>query len=191
MLVAAHLEYEWERWLLPGPERAAVLRQLLRAELSLIAMPAGASWVAGGGRLDAVAVWTPPGARPEPAAVRAVHALAVEALGDRRRIVDAVEATIAAHRPPLPHWFLSTMGTVPSRQRRGLGSAVLQPALERLDAAGIAACCETSSAGNVSFYRTLGFEPVAELGDLPDAAPTTWVLWRPPHPPSARMGTGR
>lgn len=191
VLVAAHLDYEWERWLLPGPERAPVLRQLLRADLSLIAMPTGATWVAGEDGLDAVAVWTPPRTRPEAAAVRTVHALAVAALGGRRRIVEEVEATIAAHRPPLPHWFLSTMGTRPSHQRRGLGTAVLRPVLERLDTAGMAACCETSSEANVSFYETLGFEPVAELVSLPDAAPPTWVLWRPAASTSVRTRTGR
>jgi predicted N-acetyltransferase YhbS len=86
------------------------------------------------------------------------------------------------HRPTEQHRFLATMGVVPHRQREGLGTAVLQPVLEQLDHTGTPACLETSSAGNVAFYGTLGFTALAHLDELPAGAPETWVLWRPPAP---------
>ena len=57
---------------------------------------------------------------------------------------------------------------------------MLRPVLEQLDRVGVPACLETSSAGNVAFYGTLGFTVLAHLDDLPAEAPETWVLWRPP-----------
>jgi predicted N-acetyltransferase YhbS len=72
------------------------------------------------------------------------------------------------------------MGVLPARQRQGLGSAVLQPALDALDVAGETACLETSTIGNVAFYGSLGFTVRAHVADLPGGAPETWVLWREP-----------
>lgn len=189
VLVAAHADYEWERWLLPQGDRAARLRELVEVDLSLIGVPTGEAWVAAEGRdVHSVAVWLPPHARPDVTALARLDAVASAALSDRRGLVEAVEAAIEAHHPRRPHWFLATMGTSPALQRRGLGRAVLAPVLARLEALGVAACCDTSSTRNVAFYASVGFQPVAELADLPGGAPTTSVLWREPSAAASRPG---
>lgn len=178
-LVAAHLAYAWERWLLPGPDRGQRLATLVETDLTLIGLPAGEVWVADDdGEVVSSAVWLPAGWQPPPEARIRLDSLASEALGDRRQVVEEVEARIAAHHPRGPRWLLATMGTRPERQRQGLGAAVLAPVLHRLDEQGASACCETSATDNVAFYGTVGFRPVAELVDLPGGAPPTWVLWR-------------
>jgi ribosomal protein S18 acetylase RimI-like enzyme len=71
------------------------------------------------------------------------------------------------------------MGTLPARQRQGLGSDVLAPMLDRLDREQQSARLETNTTGNVSFYERHGFEVVAEL-ELPHGAPATWFMHRRP-----------
>ena len=44
-----------------------------------------------------------------------------------------------------PHWYLAIMGVAPEWQGRGLGTALMSPALEALDAAGTPAYLEAST----------------------------------------------
>jgi ribosomal protein S18 acetylase RimI-like enzyme len=79
-----------------------------------------------------------------------------------------------------PHWYLAVLGTDPSAQGRGLGSAVLQPVLERCDADGLGAYLESSKARNIDFYARHGFRVTGELR-LP-RGPIMWPMWREPRP---------
>ena len=97
-------------------------------------------------------------------------------------------------RPKEPHWYLATLGTEPSRQGQGVGSALLRSMLERIDESGRPAYLESSKARNVPFYSRFGFEVVEELG--PKAGtPTIWRMWREPAGPRALAvdipGSGR
>ena len=176
-LVESHLSYVWERWALTGPRRRERLEAIVRADVELLGIPSGQTWIADGGA--AAAVWQPAPADPvAPGVIEQLLRVARAAFGDRLPVIDAVESTIRAHRPNEPHWFLGTVGTRPERQRQGLGTAVLRPVLDQLDRAAVPACLETSSLENVTFYTKLGFETVAHLDDLPDGAPETWVMWR-------------
>lgn len=56
-----------------------------------------------------------------------------ELLGERAAKVRAAEAAAEAFHPNEPHWTLVTMGTVPAMRNRGLGTAVLLPALNLCD----------------------------------------------------------
>jgi GNAT superfamily N-acetyltransferase len=180
-LVDSHVDYVWERWTLPGPDRRERLTELIRVDLARLGIPYREVWLHDDAA--AVAVWVPTAAvAAPPDALATVSRAAMAAFGERRPDIDAVEVVLRAHRPAAPHWFLATMGTRPERQRQGLGRAVLAPVLDELDRAGVAACLETSSTANVAFYSTLGFEPVAHLDRLPAGAPETWVMWRAAAP---------
>jgi GNAT superfamily N-acetyltransferase len=74
------------------------------------------------------------------------------------------------------HWYLAVLGTDPSSQGQGLGSAVLGPVLERCDADGIGAYLESSKERNIDFYARHGFKVTRELR-LP-RGPTMWAMWR-------------
>lgn len=180
-LVESHLDYVWEEWALPGPDRRERLTTLVRVDLELLGIPYRDVWMHD--EAAAVAVWVRSPAVPlNPDAAAEVARVARSTFGPRLAVIEAVEAELAAHRPAEPHWFLATMGTRPDRQRRGLGTAVLQPVLDELDRILEPACLETSSAANVAFYSRLSFEVVAHLDDLPGDAPETWVMWRGPRP---------
>ena len=83
-----------------------------------------------------------------------------------------------AKHPRRPHWYLSVLGTDPSRQGEGLGSAVLAPVLEECDRLDIGAYLETATERNVGFYARHGFKPVDEVV-LPNG-PRMWLMWREP-----------
>ncbi|MFM8862623.1 MAG: GNAT family N-acetyltransferase, partial [Acidimicrobiia bacterium] len=91
------------------------------------------------------------------------------------RLLDAVEK---AH-PTEPHWYLALLGVDPSRQRSGLGSALLRPVLEQCDESGAAAYLETQKPDNLAYYARFGFEERDRItvGD----SPPVWLLWRDPR----------
>jgi len=91
---------------------------------------------------------------------------------------------VDAMRPKEPHWYLATLGTEPSRQGQGVGSALLRSMTVRIDESGQPAYLESSKARNVPFYARFGFEVVEELG--PKAGtPTIWRMWREPRVPES------
>jgi GNAT superfamily N-acetyltransferase len=84
------------------------------------------------------------------------------------------------HPATPPHWYLAVLGTEPSEQGKGLGSATLGPVLERCDADGVAAYLESSKEQNINFYARHGFRVTTELR-LP-RGPLVWPMWRDPRP---------
>jgi ribosomal protein S18 acetylase RimI-like enzyme len=78
-----------------------------------------------------------------------------------------------------PHWYLAFLGTDPSAQGQGLGSAVLQPVLEQCDSDGVAAYLESTKERNIDFYARHGFRVTQELR-LP-RGPRVWPMWREPR----------
>jgi ribosomal protein S18 acetylase RimI-like enzyme len=80
------------------------------------------------------------------------------------------------HAPP--HWYLAVLGTDPTVQGRGLGSAALHPVLKRCDTDGVAAYLESSKERNIDFYARHGFRVTREL-KLP-FGPSIWPMWREP-----------
>ncbi|MGK2948612.1 MAG: GNAT family N-acetyltransferase [Acidimicrobiales bacterium] len=82
------------------------------------------------------------------------------------------------HHPHEEHWYLNVVGTLPERQGRGLGSAVLRPVLEHCDAEGVPAYLESTNPRNRSLYVRHGFVVSKEI-PLPDG-PTMAAMWRDP-----------
>jgi ribosomal protein S18 acetylase RimI-like enzyme len=85
----------------------------------------------------------------------------------------------AAHPKGPPHWYLAVLGTDPSAQGQGLGSAAMQPVLERCDEDGVGAYLESSKERNIDFYARHGFRVTRELR-LP-RGPKMWAMWRDPR----------
>jgi len=129
--------------------------------------------------LSSVAVWTPPCASTTTLA----HELARVRCFLHPRLIARLPllaigwaATRRAHPGKQPHWYLSLLGTQPSARGRGLGSAVLEPVLERCDADGVGVYLETSKERNIRFYVSHGFNVTGELR-LP-RGPRMWSMWR-------------
>lgn len=83
---------------------------------------------------------------------------------------------MSTHHPSEPHYYLAALGTDPSCQGRGIGSALIQPVLDRCDKERMPAYLESSKERNVPFYQKHGFEVVEEL-EIP-GGPTVWSMMR-------------
>jgi GNAT superfamily N-acetyltransferase len=141
----------------------------------------GEGYITEGG--DAVALWLPPGGTtPTPEGMGeagigdAAHELGAEVM-DRLVNLTTYLETLHAQIMPESHWRLFFRSVMPERQGQGVGSALIQPALERFDAAGQPCYLETLEARNVPFYKRHGFR-VALEGDVPDGALHVWAMRR-------------
>ena len=99
-------------------------------------------------------------------------ALAGFGVGRAKRLGDMV----SAHRPSEPHYYLAALGTDPHHQGRGIGSALIQPVLDRCDKERIPAYLESSKERNLPFYQRHGFEVVEAL-EIPNG-PGIWTMVR-------------
>jgi len=81
------------------------------------------------------------------------------------------------HEPP--HWYLAILGTDPSAQGLGLGSALMAPVLDECDRDGVGAYLESSKEQNLDYYARHGFRVRSERR-LP-RGPSLWPMWRDPR----------
>jgi ribosomal protein S18 acetylase RimI-like enzyme len=88
-------------------------------------------------------------------------------------------ARVEKLHPREPHFYLSTLGVEPDAQRRGLGSKLMAPMIERCDREGVPAYLESSKESNVDFYARHGFR-VTEQMRFP-RGPKLWLMWRDPR----------
>ena len=96
------------------------------------------------------------------------------AMSRLRRVGDVV--TKAHIREP--HWYLAAIGTEPSHQGHGIGSALLAPILRRCDESKLPAYLESSNEANIPFYQRHGFKVLDQL-EVP-SGPKLWPMLREP-----------
>lgn len=133
-----------------------------------------------------VALWLPPGHRGPPIldSLRMTPSIGRLAGWRRVRMITTVIAALEQrHRHHLsePHFYLSALGVSPDRQGEGIGTALMEPVLDRCDRDRIPAYLETATARNVLLYEKLGFEVVEEL-TLPNTDVHGWLMIRTGHP---------
>jgi GNAT superfamily N-acetyltransferase len=183
-LTVALADSRWTRWALPADGRMQRLTRLNELDAGHRGVGTGTAWVTDD--VTAVAVWEPPpgaeGTTPLPDDVRAALARELPYLSaDRTGAVRDTAAIVAAARPDAPHWWLRHLGVRPTSRRRGLGAAVLAPALVRCDTDGVPAATVAFSWANVRFLRGFGFEVTLTTRTADDELPL-WVLVRQPQP---------
>jgi ribosomal protein S18 acetylase RimI-like enzyme len=127
----------------------------------------------------AAALWLPPGAHPDEAALGAL----LEESVDPARIETAFSLfeRMAGHHPAGPHWYLPLIGVAPGYQGRGHGSRLLEYAVARCDRDHLPAYLESTSPRSVPLYRRHGFEVIAEIRE--GSAPSIFPMVRKPRDP--------
>ncbi len=125
-------------------------------------------------------LWAEPGhwRMPVSEMARSVPSLLPTFATSLPRALRTLSAVERAH-PTEAHWYLAVLGTDPSKQGRGIGSALLAPVLEECDTEGIPAYLESSKESNLPFYGRHGFEVTEEI-QIP-GGPTIWGMWRDPR----------
>jgi ribosomal protein S18 acetylase RimI-like enzyme len=71
------------------------------------------------------------------------------------------------------HWYLMMLGVGPAYQNQGVGSALIQPILDKADRENMPCYLETSTAAAVRFYQRHGFKVVETI----DLAPEQIQIW--------------
>jgi ribosomal protein S18 acetylase RimI-like enzyme len=187
MLVRAYMDDPIAGWMCPSQDlRARTLAGMYSARLRQM-LTHRAIWA--NPECTSAAVWLPPRCpktplRPNGALLRCL--LDPRLLARAPLLALGLRSIDRAHPNDPPHWYLSLLGTDPDAQGRGLGSAVLEPVLERCDSDGAGAYLESSKPRNLDFYARFGFQVIGELR-LPHGGPTMWPMWRAPRP---TPGTG-
>jgi GNAT superfamily N-acetyltransferase len=119
----------------------------------------------------AVALWLPPGVRPDEEALIAL--IQRTASGSLLKDAFSIFEQMAAFDPAEPHWYLPFIGVDPARQGTGCGTELMKQALQRCDSDGKPAYLESSNPRNTPFYERLGFERIGviQAGAFPPIVP--------------------
>lgn len=169
-------------WLMPDAERRpARLRRFFGIELRHLALPRGSIWTTSD--LAGAALIMPPGKWRVPLRATLLEGGAFGArLGRAARFGAAMEWR-HAREVRGPHYYVRDVGVLPAAQGKGLGSALLRPALAQCDREGLPAYLEASSERNAALYERLGFELTGELRVA--GSPPLRLMLRPPRPVEA------
>jgi GNAT superfamily N-acetyltransferase len=167
-------------FLRPGRLRpAARLRAMFVVELELYVLRNGGTVWTTPGHDGAVAV-LPPGGWELPKAMEARDALRwLRAFRTRLLRAGRVQRAMEERHPRDPHFYVRTIGVRTALQGEGLGSRLMQPALEQADSAGMPTYIEASTERSAALYERLGFRHTGAY-ELPDGGPLVWPMIRPP-----------
>jgi ribosomal protein S18 acetylase RimI-like enzyme len=171
-------------YIIPTRNQYRRMRRLFELELRHLALPLGEAYTTEGPVMGA-ALWAPPGRwKTPPAAMVRMAPAFLRVLGTRVRAAIKLMNTVERKHPKEHHYYLSTLGTEPDFQRKGVGSALMRPVLDRCDNEGVPAYLESSKEANVPYYGHHGFE-VTEMVTVP-GGPPLWLMWREPQSSTTR-----
>jgi GNAT superfamily N-acetyltransferase len=171
-------------WLLPGSLRLqARLGTMFAVEMKQYVGPNGGTVWTTSGYAGAVTE-LPPGAWEMSMSFTGREALQwMRALGRRFPLAGTVQHAMEKRHLREPHFYVRTVGVRTTLQGQGVGSALMQPTLERADSAALPTYIEASSQRSAALYERLGFRHIDVL-ELPHGGPPVWLMRRPP--PGAR-----
>jgi len=175
------------RYAIPDPAERAQLLPGVYARIIRFGTLAGEVY-ATAGALDGVALWLPPNAKwtRENIEASGMHQLAT-LIGDdayqRYREVVGREWQARERDMTGACWYLFILGVQPSRQRCGLGGALMRPVLERADTEQLACYLETENQRNVEFYLKQGFDMIVNGEEAGAGGVRFWTFRRPPKTP--------
>jgi ribosomal protein S18 acetylase RimI-like enzyme len=117
---------------------------------------------------NGLAIWLPPGNSKITVrrALRVGMWLAPLKIGLRAVLrlgrLNTISKSLHERYAPNPHWYLFLLGVDLASQGRGLGGLLLQPVLDKADAARLPCYLETNNPSAVWFYQRHGFDVAAE-----------------------------
>lgn len=189
VLTASHSNYPGFAFMFPEPEaRARALRPFMVAtayDAALHGHPLAA--VDDDGVLG-VALWMAPGGFPLTTSRKARMAPALLRVGWAAprgfgRFIK-VGASLERAFPSQPCWYLEAMGVHPRSQRRGVGTQLIEPVLQRADEDRMPCYLQTSDPANVAYYERFGFTVTqSAIVTDPGGHPYIGMLHRSPPAP--------
>ena len=131
--------------------------------------------------LDGAALWCPPDRWCMPLWRQALLLPTIVGITGSRNAPSRIAGVdlLTRKHPRTPHYYLAIVGVDPAHRGEGLGSALLEPALDRCDATGTPAYLENTKGDNLPFYEAKGFRVIDEI-TMP-RGPRQWLMWREPE----------
>lgn len=83
------------------------------------------------------------------------------------------------------HWSLYTIGVVPERQGKGVGTALIQPVLAYADQDKLPCYLDTDNEKSVKFFENNGWKVHIDVKE-PAYGPRFWTMIREPKLPSSQ-----
>ena len=124
-----------------------------------------------------------PGQIPAPLRTNvALLPLMIRTVGLRRLpgVLRALTAIEHAH-PDEPHWTGLVLGVDAAARGTGVGTALIEAAMDRMHGDQVGTYLEVSEGGPVALYERFGFAPLRRLTP-PGGAPVMRTMWRPASP---------
>ena len=164
----------------PGTARQIALQRFFYWLLRERSIRHGETWMSADGY--AAAAWIPPYAPLGASGIREEIRLLPVMLGltglQRFTRGAAMAAALEEAHPAGPFFYLAFIGVAPRFQGSGIGAALLEETLARVDASSGAAFLENSNPRNIPLYERFGFRVTREIVARPDAPPL-FAMWRP------------
>ncbi len=178
VLTAAFFDDPVTNWIVPDrARRPAVLPPMFGLYFDAF-QPHGETYLTADG--SGTALWLPPGRELiPPEALEDFGRRIEEAAGPYAARLFELDEFFEAHAPAEPHWHLQLLAVDPIQQGKGLGSALLDEVLRRLDRAGESVYLESTTLRNRALYERHGFECIGEI-QLPHG-PVMSQMWRSPQ----------
>ena len=171
----------WIAWIIAADRHQERITALQASLLGAVGLPHGEVWLAEhAGAVAGAALWLLADRQVPATAWSQVAATELQLMGDRHAGATSAAAATRHLRPSTAHHLLATLGVVPALRRRGIGSALLVPTLERADREDVDVYLETSTEQNLRFYGRLGFEVTGHVV-VPDGGPPVWAMLRGPR----------
>ena len=185
MLARAFHDDPLMRYTIPDPAERGRLLPALYATMLRFGMLAGEVY-ATSDTLDGAAIWMPPNAQwtrenMEASGMHKTPTLIGDEAYQRYREVVSREWQARLREIPGTGWYLFILGVEPCDQRRGVGSALMRPVLERADAEQAVCYLETENERNVAFYLKQGFEVVVNGEEAGASGVRFWTFRRNPN----------
>jgi GNAT superfamily N-acetyltransferase len=132
-------------------------------------------------RVEAAAVWLPPGKSELSAAdEERVPGIVQELVGDHAdAFLELLERFETVQPADPPHYYLSLLGVHDDHRGNGIGMSLLEDNLARFDAESVPTYLESSNAANDHRYEGLGYRRIGEFR-TPDDSATIAAYWRDP-----------
>lgn len=163
------------RWMYPDPyQYLTYFPQFVQAFGGKAFVQETAYCIAG---YSGTALWFPPGVEPDPAPL--IELLEQSVFESDQADIFAVFDQMEHYHPSQPHWYLPLIGVEPTQQRKGYGSALLQPVLRQCDRDQVPAYLESSNPANIPFYQRHGFELLGTI--QAGASPQIFPMIRYPN----------
>ena len=180
-IVAAFYEDPLWSWMFPDPHERTKQHETVFGLYVADALPRDGVWMSDE-RASAVAVFTSPGENELSQEAEArFDAFIRESLGDQApAVLETLERFQAAIPDGPPFYYLSFLGTHPTRRGRGIGMGLLAELTVTADREGRPVYLESTNPANTPRYERLGFRGQTEFS-TPDGMHIVTTMWREPR----------